>query len=128
MEKNMMVLEIMNLYDEVERLRTTVEWLSRTENKLENNLIEYAKERLFKNVIWDYTNAIECKCVDGEYVPTSYNIWLENVTQRRNLPDWMSFDEFVELFKTELIELYKDKVNEAILKAKEKHNGTPSED
>lgn len=131
MEKNMMVLEIMKIYDENERLRNSVEWLSRTQEKpltdLQRNLLKYANERIFKEVVWVYDGSLEYEFVGDGFDFMPFNEWLERVIQYRNLPSWMSYDEFVEYFKHELIWLFEDEQYKAKEKEMLKH-GTPSED
>lgn len=128
MEKNMMMLEIMNLYDENESLRKTVAWLSRTENDIETKMLEAGKEYVYKSVVWTYGDTVDCWYENYMYEYTPYEEWLELVVPKRNLPSWMSYDQFIEYYSNELKEEYAKAKAKLIEKVEDNSHGTNKKD
>lgn len=134
MNKNEMIIEVINLYDENERLKNEINILigendSISEPKGKNDIsymdklmIEQGKEEVLKKVLcytWRCVNA----SYDEEtntYKVTSYKEWLKEKMNRNNLPDKMSLDDFRTYFRKELQEMYEKEKEEAIRNKKAK--------
>lgn len=129
MNKNEMIIEVINLYDENERLKNEIDRVTYYESAtnseqteknhisyIDHLMIEQGKKEVLKKVLY-YT----WKCVNVSYDEendiykvTSYKEWLEEKMNRNNLPDKMSLDDFRTYFRKELQEMYEKEKEEAI--------------
>lgn len=133
MEKNMIILEIINLYDENERLRHSVEWLSRTNglscdsepehpNKwvdIDKEMIKKGKAKVLENAI-SYWRPVKCTYDEEKdiYNVASFDNWLKEVLRKDYIPNFMSYKQFIEYFHEDLMSLYNKEKTKALNEAK----------
>lgn len=134
MEKNKVILEIMNLYDEVQTLRNTVIWLKEqltgkevteavtglkelTHYEYICNVIKKESEKyLLKDVLCNWK---KCWCKFNEetqeYKYQNYENWLDNkIYDSNDIFEKITKNDFIEYFKDELTELYEKEKQEAL--------------
>lgn len=111
--KHDMLRKIDELYDQVDELeRSNKEFRRYISNggerlsEVETMLLRVGKQRVFKET----TGMLHAAYIkDGE--PQPFDTWLNGAI--RNLPDWMSRNEFIAIFNDELRELYETDVENA---------------
>lgn len=138
MEKNKVILEIMDLYDEVQTLRNTVIWLKEqltnkevTDAVAEPNtpshykflmdaVIKEGKKVIIDNTLyWDH-----CKCgcwlneETQQYEFNSFDNWLLRKGAKDHLHNSFSYNDFINFFEKELYEMYEEEKQNALAKAK----------
>lgn len=138
MEKKEVINSIIDLFDLVDRkttenfaLRQALERYKRSNEldnapivpteelfNINNMLIEYAKKKIFHDVFEQYTwNRCECrKDDDGTYYFTDFDRWVRSKIYESHIPDFMSKQQLLHIFETELQELYEKEKAEALNK------------
>lgn len=133
MNKKEMIIEIMNLYDEIERLNNQVNDL-RSENirmKLKKKdeainstdykMIAIAKELLLEKCLysWDKVSVVYDEENDT-FTAEKYERWLEKKLRKDEIPENLSVHEFKTDLDDELHEMYEREKEEAIRNKKAK--------
>ena len=132
MNKQEMIIGLINLYDENERLKAEIEVLKHYQNAsnseqceynesislFDRNMIEYGKKQLLEDCLYSW-GQVSCDYDEESksYNITSYERWINKKVSRT--PDFMSKDKFKKYFEFELREMYEKEKQEAIEKAKE---------
>lgn len=132
MKRNEIIIEVMNLYDELNSLRTQntllrekVDELSNCDpngktSQIDKIMLNHGKAKLFNKCTYSWNQVrIEFdeelqthKCV------TNYHAWLREKISKDYVAEYMSYAEFVDYFAIELQDMYAKEVDEALLKAK----------
>ena len=83
-------------------------------------MIEKGKEKTFRDVVYSW-NHVDFKYNEetDTYDFTRYNVWLDRKIQRDNIPNEMSYDEFITYFRKELQEMYAKEKEESLKREKE---------
>lgn len=133
MNKQETIIEIMNLYDENERLKNEIEIMKHYQNasnsgqcnneKCINNIdylmIEAGKKQILDKVLSYWKEVTVNYDEDNDiYKCQSYSSWLDKVIQKSRIPDEMSLDEFRVYFRKELQEIYEKEKTKALNEAK----------
>lgn len=132
MNKQEMIIGLINLFDENERLKAEIEVLKHYQNTSNSeqcecnesislfyrNMIEYGKKQLLTYCLYSWRE-VNCNYDEESqsYNITSYECWINNKVSK--IPDFMSKDEFKKYFEFELREMYEKEKQKAIEKAKE---------
>lgn len=112
---------------ENERLKKECKVQHRKTAKEDNNYIDNIILRKGRKVVFDYVltnwNRVNCTYDDetDTYNCTSYLKWLEKKVAHERMPKEISFKDFTEYFKNELLELYEKEKKESLRKAKEEN-------
>lgn len=140
MNKQDFIIEIMNLYDENERLKNEIEIMKHYRNasnsKVENEnvnsnentednfsyidkiMIEFGKEKVLNRILysWRKVEAIY-NCDIGLYTTTSYDNWFREKLNKGYIPDELSVKQLKYYFSKELHEMYEKEKEEALKEA-----------
>lgn len=130
MNKNELVVEIMNLCDENERLKNELQ-IMKNDSRLNQKVIEKQPSRMILELIKVGENKMLRDCLyswkevqvtyDDEndiYKATSFEKWLNKKLQKDNIPKSISRAEFEEYFSDQLHEMYEKEKNAALREAK----------
>lgn len=125
-----LVNDILDLYDYIDALEKENKCLKDSEPKTSTQekplsfidclMIEKGKEKTFRNVVYSW-NHVDFKYNEetDTYDFTRYNVWLDRKIQRDNIPNEMSYDEFITYFRKELQEMYAKEKEESLKREKE---------
>lgn len=136
MKKEEMMIEILYLYDENEALKRKNESLRRDFfslnnekkeetkfNVVENEALKIGKKKLLETIVYTWREvSCEYNKENNTYSITSLDKWMKESVAKDRLPDNVSYDEFVSYFCNELSQLYLEKKEKAIKKAKCEEN------
>ena len=130
MNKNELVVEIMNLCDENERLKNELQ-IMKNDSRLNQKVIEKQPSRMILELIKVGENKMLRDCLyswkevqvtyDDEndiYKATSFGKWLNKKLQKDNIPRTISQTEFEEYFNDQLHEMYEKEKDAALREAK----------
>ena len=130
MNKNELVVEIMNLCDENERLKNELQ-IMKNDSLLNQKVIEKQPSRMILTIIQVGEREILKDCLyswkevkatydeeNGVYKVTSFEKWLKDKLQKNNIPKSVSLAEFEEYFSDQLHEMYEKEKNAALREAK----------
>lgn len=131
MTKQEMIIELMNLYDEIDVLKNENERLAaivsnvskgneeRVLKPIDYLMIEQGKKQIFKNAIysWEQIETYYDEKTDT-YSVDNYAEWLSKKIKKGCIPDEISLDEFRNYFRKELIQLYEEEKTKALNEAK----------
>lgn len=131
MNKQEMIFELIRLYDEIDTLKRTNERLeanasNSSKRKEENDLkaIDYVMIDKGKKIVFDNSTKHWQKCSayydeeTGTYSTDSYEKWLEKKIYIDNIPHEISYDDFTNYFRKELMDLYNQEKTKALNDAK----------
>ncbi len=135
MNKTELITDILNLYDEVEGLRNQVISLKTARGGLCNveheptisfidkKMIEFGKKEAFRKSIYSW-NVVNVHYDDEaeQFIATSFDNWLKNKIIKDRIPSFMSFDEFLNYFNTDLKDLYEKEKAEELADKKEEED------
>ena len=124
MKKNELVLEILNLYDEIDRLKfekenkkveyaEVVKEVNRELTKSENYIIKLGKKKFYDDIVYTWKSPGVYRDADDKIVATSFEDFCKNVINNDRLPMDMSIKEAIDLIKVELREYYDEKLEKA---------------
>lgn len=124
------ILDLYNKNRDLERLldkrERQIEDLTKSDTKkldrINMELISFAKEKIAYSAIYSW-NKVDCWQDEesGELEYTPFNDWVRGKVCRERIPDFMSYEDFMKLFKTNLMEIYDKEVEEEIKKTKEEN-------
>lgn len=130
MNKSELVVEIMNLCDENERLKNELQ-IMKNDSLLNQKVIEKQPSRMILELIKVGENKMLRDCLyswkevsvtyDDEndiYKATSFEKWLNKKLQKDNIPRTISRTEFEEYFSGQLHEMYEKEKDAALREAK----------
>lgn len=130
MNKNELVVEIMNLCDENERLKNELQ-IMKNDSRLNQKVIEKQPSRMILELIKVGENEMLRDCLyltkevrvtyDNEndiYKASSFEEWLSNKIVKSNIPKSISQEEFEEYFSDQLHEMYEKEKDAALREAK----------
>ncbi|MFQ9922067.1 MAG: hypothetical protein ACLRVU_01065 [Beduini sp.] len=123
MNKNELVVEIMNLCDENERLKNELQ-IIKNDYLLNQKVIEKQPSRMIYEIIKFGESRMLTECIyiyrkeNYEIVDMSYEDWLDENLCRNNIPKSISRAEFEEYFNDQLHEMYEKEKDAAIREAK----------
>ena len=123
--RNEAVNEVLAVYDEMDRIVDNLMNLHRERegerlagmarecaggepDPLTAKLCEFAKRAIIDKVLHGWREVRAKRLESGEvvYQPRKFEGWLSAKVQRKELPSWMSYDEFVVVCDGELREIY----------------------
>lgn len=127
MNKKEMILEVMNMYEEIERLNNQVNDLrsenirmklkiqSEVINSIDYKMIEVAKELLLKKCLY-FGNEVHVDYDEEKdiYTATNYGRWFREKLITYEIPEKLSIHEFKTYLDDELHEMYEKEKEEAI--------------
>jgi hypothetical protein len=131
MEKNVVLAAIINLYDEIDKLKTDMLIREAIKGSSDRAVSEQAVDDSLR--ILDMFAAIGRKEVVGEILP-SYNRevlakegeieekgrWIERQVRKDKLPSWLSYDEALKILIEELTAAYEEEKRETERRMKKK--------
>lgn len=130
MNKSELVVEIMNLCDENERLKNELQ-IMKNDSLLNQKVIEKQPSRMILELIKIGENKMLRDCLyswkkvsvtyDDEndiYKASSFEEWLSNKIVKSNIPKSVSLAEFEEYFNDQLREMYEKEKDAALREAK----------
>lgn len=131
MDKREMIFEVMNMYEEIERLNNQVNDLrnenirmklkeqSEVINSIDYKMIEVAKIHLLKECLYSWNTVYVIYEEEKDiFTAEKYEKWIERKIKNENLPKNFSFNEFVDCLDKELHEMYEKEKEEAIKRKK----------
>lgn len=137
MKKNEMVLEILNLYDELESLRRanntpmykTVHVGSDAnkedehEQRIIGMLIVAGKKSIMEKASYSW-KCVECKYDENNdiYKVTSFDKWVREKYPKDRIPEFLSYEFFLKYFEEELRSVYEKEKTQALNEAKDIEN------
>lgn len=133
MNKKEMILEVMNMYEEIERLNNQVNDLrsenirmklkiqSEEINSIDYKMIEVAKIHLLKECLYSWNTVYVIYDEEKDtYTAEKYGKWLESKLDKVEIPENFSLYEFKTVLEDELHEMYEREKEEEIRKKKAK--------
>ena len=127
MNKKEMIFEVMNMYDEIERLNNQINDLrsenirmklkkqSEEINSIDYKMIEVAKELLLKKCLYSGNEVhVDYDEEKDIYTATNYERWLREKIILYEIPEKLSIHEFKTILDDELHEMYEKEKEEAI--------------
>lgn len=130
MEKQEMIIEIINLYDEITQLNTTIDKLRSSAfkpqpkeessiNYIDKIMIEEGKKTILKECIYDWGCCNVTYNEDADiYTVDSYEKWLEKKLRNNYIPKNISYNDFKGYFEKELWAMYENEKIKAVNAAK----------
>lgn len=132
LKKQDLIGDILDLYDYVETLERENESLKKERNaeprrskKESNNYIDDIMLKKGREQVLNYVTSnwytVDCKFNEDteKYDYTPYQKWLEKKLSRERMPKDISFNDFTNYFKNELLDMYMKERKEALKEAKE---------
>lgn len=123
--RNEAINEVLALYDEMDKMGDELNLYREREGErlagmsarecggdvidpLTAKLCEFAKRAIIDKVLYGRKEVRAKRGESGKvvYSPTKFEGWLSSKVQRKELPSWMSYDEFVLVCDGELREIY----------------------
>ena len=133
MNKKEMILEVMNMYEEIERLNNQVNDLrsenirmklkiqSEVINSIDYKMIEVAKELLLKKCLYSGNEVhVDYDEEKDIYTATNYERWFREKLITYEIPENFSLQEFKTFLDDDLHEIYEREKEEAIRNKKAK--------
>lgn len=130
MNKNELIVEIMNLCDENERLKNELQ-IIKNDSLLSQKVIEGQPSRMVLELIKIGENKMLSDCLhltkevrvtydneNGIYKATSFEEWITEKIFKNNIPKSISQEQFEEYFSDQLHEMYEKEKDAAIREAK----------
>ena len=125
MDRRQLVNEVMDLYDENQRLRWENQrlnerlCLSGTEvaptfelGVIDKEVMRIGRKKVVDESL-DYWKTVSTVTDDNDNArPQSFHEWLRVVVRRDKLPRWASYDDFVSYFEEDLRAVYEEKLGE----------------
>ena len=122
--------DVLTLFDYVEELERENERLKEERdvkptkkditNYIDDIMLRKGRGQVFNYVLSDWYT-VDCRFNDDteKYDYTPYQKWLEKKVSNERMPKDISFNDFTEYFKKELLEVYEKEKKEALREAKE---------
>lgn len=133
MNKNEMIIEIMNLYDELESLRRTKNTpmnndvlvkndgnqVDEREQRINRLMIDIGKKSVLEKASYSWKH-VECKYDEDSdiYKVTSFDKWAREKYPKDRIPEFMSYDFFLKYFDEEIRRIYENEKTYALNEAK----------
>lgn len=131
MNKTEIILEIMNVYDKLEKLEMLSKIVATREDKNTNKtprmnnvelcLLKIGKEKILSNIIssWDKKVKVN-EDDDGNKIVQTFENWLPNVLNKSYIPNELSQKELLDYLNDDIEEIYKIECKEALYKLEAK--------
>lgn len=131
MNKTEIILEIMNVYDKLEKLEMLSKAVVTREDKntdktismnnVELCLLKLGKEKILSNIIssWDKKVKVN-EDDDGNKIVQTFENWLSNVLNKSYIPIELSQKELLDYLNDDIEEIYKIECKEALYRLEAK--------
>lgn len=112
MTKQEMIIELMNLYDENEKLKAENDHKV-SDNFIDQSILDYGKSKILEDCLYSWIN-VRCEYDEHSkmYYYTPFEKWATGKISR--VPDFMAKNEFLNYFANELQKMYETEKQQAL--------------
>ena len=122
MDKKAMVIEVMDLFDEIERLRWENRHLRESMASgvevaptfelgvIDREVMRVGREKVVKESLNYWQGVQEIRDENDNVRPETFHEWLADVVQRSKVPKWASYNDFVSYFEDDLRAIYEERL------------------
>ena len=132
--RNDLIRDILTVFDTIDNLRydnlvlrerlRSLEAASPEEvtaiGQIDERVMERGRKEIVKKALDYWHNVHYYDDEDGGVRIETYGEWLDHAVKRSDLPDWCSWDDFVDYFAAELQQTYAEEHDRAVAKANER--------